>query len=171
MVLRHFQREVERQCRFALIAVEDLNQALETTDNDRVWYSVQSLLVATGDVSKLLWPGKRGLPMRGTELRASLSVGNDSPLRPLKFRNHFEHFDERLERWAESSERHSFVDSNVGPPGMIQGPAPGDYLRNFDNVGFAVTYRGDTYQLGPVVQAIRDLWQKAVVEAEKPPWT
>jgi len=53
-ILRIFQREVERQCRFALIAVQDLNQALQTVDMDRIWYSVQAFLVAAGNVSKLL---------------------------------------------------------------------------------------------------------------------
>jgi len=32
--------------------------------------------------------------------------------RQLNFRNHFEHFDERLEEWAKSSERHDVLDHN-----------------------------------------------------------
>jgi len=170
MVLRIFQREVERQCKFATIAAQDLNQALQAGDMDRVWYSIQAFLVAAGNVSKLLWPSKPLLPERGAELRASLSVGDDSPLEPRAFRNHFEHFDERLEQWATSSERRNFADSNVGPPGMIVGLEPGDFLRNFDTTNFAVTFRGDTYHLQPVINAIRDLWRKAAVEAEKPHW-
>lgn len=112
MVLRIFQREVERQCKFAIIAVEDLSQALQIGDMDRIWYSIQAILVAAGNVSKLLWPPKPLLPERGAELRASLSVDDDSPLEPRTFRNHFEHFDERLEQWATSSERRNFADSN-----------------------------------------------------------
>ena len=53
-VLRIFQREVERQCQFALIAAQDLDSAYRATDMDRLWYSVQSFLVAVGNVSKLL---------------------------------------------------------------------------------------------------------------------
>ena len=131
MVLRIFQREVERQCKFALIAAQDLNQALKVSDMDSVWYSVQAFLVAAGNISKLLWPPKPLLPERGAELRASLSVSDDSPIEPRTFRNHFKHFDERLEQWATSSERHNFADSNVGLSGMITGTEQGDYLRNF----------------------------------------
>ena len=170
IVLRIFQREVERQCKFALIAAQDLNQALKASDMDRVWYSVQAFLIAAGNVSKLLWPPKPLLPERGADLRASFSVGDDSPLEPRKFRNHFEHFDERLEQWATSSERRNFADSNVGPPGMIVGLEPGDYLRNFNTTDFAITFRGDIYHLQPMINAIRDLWQKAAVETEKPNW-
>ena len=167
-ILRIFQREVERQCRFALIAIDDLKQALQTSNNDRIWYSIQAFLVAAGNISKLLWPSEPRLPERGTELRASLSVGDESPLAPREFRNHFEHFDERLEKWSTSSERRNFVDSNIGPQGMVTGVEPGDFLRNFDPKTFAVTFRGDVYHLQPVANAIRDLWQKASTEAQKP---
>jgi hypothetical protein len=170
VVLHIFQREVERQCRFALMAIEDLNKALQTNNMDRIWYSIQSILVAAGNISKLLWPSAPHLPDRGTELRASLSVGMDSPLEPRTFRNHFEHFDERLEIWAISSVRHNFVDSNVGPQGMIAGLEPSDFLRNFDTTNLAVTFRGDLYHLQPIADAVGVLWQKARGEAEKPPW-
>jgi len=56
MVLRIFQREVERQCKFALVAAEDLSSALQAGDMDRIWYSVQTFLVAAGNISKLCWP-------------------------------------------------------------------------------------------------------------------
>jgi len=104
------------------------------------------------------------------ELRASLSLSDNSPIRSRKFRNHFEHFDERLEQWATSSKRHNFVDQNVGPPSMIIGVDPEDFLRNFDTENFAVTFKGEVYELRPVINAIRDIWLKAVVEAKKPWW-
>jgi hypothetical protein len=50
--------EVERQCRFAIIAAADLDAALAVLDRDHIWYSVQAFLVAAGNVSKLLWPSK-----------------------------------------------------------------------------------------------------------------
>src|SRR3989442_15541194 len=54
--LRIFQREVEGQCTFAVIAWADLAQALDTSNMDRIWYSIQSFLVAAGNISKILWP-------------------------------------------------------------------------------------------------------------------
>lgn len=45
-LLRIFQREVERQASFGLVAAQDLEAALELGDGDRVWYSIQSLLIA-----------------------------------------------------------------------------------------------------------------------------
>jgi hypothetical protein len=170
MVLRIYQMEVKRQCKFALIAAQDINNALQYNDMDRIWYSIQAFVVAVGNISKILWPSNALLPERGADIRKSLLVDDDSPLGPRKFRNHFEHFDERLEIWATSSEHMGLVDSNVGPPGMIAGHDPGDYLRNFDTRNFAVTFWGDEYVLPPIVTAVQELRQKATVEAGKPHW-
>jgi hypothetical protein len=103
--LRIFQREVARQCDFAFMAHNDLVQALnqlegaprgETDNWNRIWYSIQSLLVASANTSKLLWP-ERKFDLRGQQLRSSLKVPQDSSLKSRDFRNHFEYFDERLE--------------------------------------------------------------------------
>ncbi len=170
MLLRIFQREVERQTRFALLSFSDLEAALKMADMDRIWPAIQGFLVAAGNVSKLLWPAQPSVPNRGEELRQSLAVAGDSILAPRTFRNHFEHFDERLEQWAASSQRKNFADSNVGPPGMISGLEPGDYLRNLDTTQCAVTFRGDTYHLTPLVAAVKELHVVATAEAPKPRW-
>ena len=169
-VLRIFQLETERQCRFAIMAIEDLQKALQTGDIDRIWYSVQTFLVAAGNLSKLLWPSAAHISDRAKELKSSLGVDDSSPLAPRTFRNHFEHFDERLENWATSSKHQGFVDSNVGPSGMIYGPDSGDYLRNFDTIKGSITFRGDEYILKPMVDAIVELHLKALTEANKFPW-
>lgn len=167
-ILRFFQMEVERQCKFALIAVEDLQQSLKVINMDRIWYSIQALLVATGDISKLLWPTKPLLPERGKELRESLSISDNSPLESREFRNIFEHFDERLEKWATASGHLAFADSNVGPINMIGNFEPKDYMRHFDHTNSTLIFRGDLYELQPVIDAIQELWQKAAIEAKKP---
>lgn len=168
--LRIFQGEVERQCQFALIAVQDLQTAFKATDMDRLWYSIQSFLVAVGNVSKLLWPSKEGMSGRAVELRQSLCVDDNSPLEPRHFRNHFEHFDERLEAWATKSKRRNLVDSCVGPADFISVIDPEDYLRNFDTSSYGVTFQGDVYQLQPIVDAVVELYPIAAAESDKPPW-
>lgn len=85
MILRIFQSEIERQAKFAIMAAQDLDNALKIREMDRIWFSVQGFLVATGNISKLLWPSEALLPERGVELRPSLSVEDDSPLEPRKF--------------------------------------------------------------------------------------
>jgi hypothetical protein len=164
-IKRIFVFEIERQAKFAVIASSDLEQALRDGGNiDTIWYSVQAFLIAAGNLSKLFWPIDQ-YANRGRELRDSFALKDDSILAPRTFRNHFEHFDERLEAWATGSPHRTFVDSNVGPRDMIGGFDPGDYLRNFDTQNFAVTFRGDTYLLRPIIDVVRDLHGRAAAMA------
>jgi len=107
---------------------------------------------------------------RGCILRKSLSVSDNSILKPRNFRNHFEHFDERLEDWA-SLPRRVFIDRNIGPGEssgiQVQALTPESYLRNFDNSNLAVTFQGDSYTLKPIVVELKRLQQKAKEEAHK----
>jgi hypothetical protein len=160
MLLEIFRSEIERQCKIAVMAFQDLEKALHAYDMDRVWFSIQGFLVAVGMVSKLLWPANSSSSERGLELRKAFAVSNDSRLSPRTFRNHFEHFDERLETWANSSDRHNFLDANLGSLDRIAGIDQVDFLRNFDPASFVLTYQGDSYHLRPVVEAIGDLWKR-----------
>ena len=157
-----FLIEIRRQSGFGLLAAQDLQRAVPARDFERCWYSVQSLLIAGGNVSKILWPSRPPrISRRGEDLRALLNVPDNSPLKPRKFRDIFEHFDERLEGWATSSERRNFADSNIGPPGMIAGLEVRDHLRHYDPDRQTLTFRGDEYELRPIIEALRDLVAKA----------
>ena len=50
---------------------------------------------------------------------------------------------------------------------MIPGIEPGDYLRHFDPRNFAITFRGDSYYLPPIVEALERLWHKATVQLQQ----
>jgi hypothetical protein len=158
-----FQREVAWQSQFALLAASDLQLALGVNDSRRIWQAVQGLLVAVGNISKLLWPARDAdtdIALR-TALRESLDVADDSVLAPRTFRNHFEHFDERLESWARTTKHRNIVDTSVLAPGSIVGLDQGDFLRNLDPTTLKVTFRGDEYALKPVVEAVEDLYVRA----------
>jgi hypothetical protein len=229
VVLRTFQREVEQQCRFALIAAEDTRQALQEWEGlsdemeqtfeelvrqemrargqsgpalavvsvqnefghwwerhdairDRFWFSVQSLLMAAANVSKLLWPtyckGEKLIPERGEELRKSLAIGDKhSPLSDRTLRNHFEHYDARLEHWAATSEKRALYDLGMRSFGSASTPAtdevrgsgdPGDQMRAFDADSNTITFRGEVYQLQLIIDALADIRARAKSEAQKP---
>jgi hypothetical protein len=169
MTLKIFQREVERQCRFAIISVEQIEVGLKNNE-DLMWYAIQNLLISVGNISKLFWPTRSRYKDRGEELRRSLGIKDNSPLEPRTFRNHFEHFDERLEKWAKSSERHNFNDANIGPPDMIAGIDVQDSLRIFDPTSWTLFFRGDRYELKSIIVVIYDLYPKVLAEANRPSW-
>jgi hypothetical protein len=137
----------------------------------RLWYAVQAFLVASGNISKLLWPSRKRLfPERGHELRAGLEVEESSPLKPRTFRNHFEHFDERLEQWVASPEPRTLTDLYIGPEGAISGLELDTRLRHFDPATFTVTFRGDTYRLQPIIEAIQAIHQRATAKCRERAW-
>jgi hypothetical protein len=167
-LLRHFQIEVERQCQFAMIALQDMEEASADSDGTLFWYSVQNLLVAVGRISRLLWPPDSLFPKRGVELRESLGVGEDSPLKALEVVEHFEHFDKRLETWYANSEHRRFFDSYTEPLDVLAETTPGDRFRGYETEKNAILFHGETYELGPVTRAIEELQGKAEEEMQKP---
>ncbi|SRR6266566_1449275 len=183
MTLRIFQNELAKQCEFALEANHDMRGTLYPLNTKRFFYSLQAFLVASANISKLLWPStpmKRKcpncrqklllavplLPARGADLRKSLNISSRSALRSRTLRNHFEHFDERIEGWANSSSRHNFVDSNIGY--SISGVDPADFMRNFDPSNWTATFQGKAFPLDPLVKEIKSVYEIAKTESQKP---
>ena len=167
-LLRQFQREVERQCQFTMIALQDMEEASANGDGKLFWYSMQNLVVAVGRISRLLWPPDPLFPKRGDELRESLGVGDDSPLKALGFVEHFEHFDRRLETWQVTSEHHRFFDSYTEPLDVLAETAPEDRMRGYDTDRNAVLFNGEAFELDPVSQAVEGLQRRAEGEMIKP---
>lgn len=147
--------EIRRQCIFALFAYQDMRNELVkdpgSWNQPRIWYSLQNFLVAAANISKLLWGQNSGTPFRQA-VRARLGVNNASPLYSRELRNHMEHFDERMIDWNDRSVGHNYVDSNFGIP--LANWAPIDIQRNYEPVRNEFIYRGISYELTPLVDAI-----------------
>jgi len=168
-VLKIFQAQIVKQCKFAIIAVEQIKTGLENHNLDLTLYAIQNFLVAVANISKFFWPPKPKYQKRGEELRNSLGIKNDSPIRQREGRNRFEHFDEWLEEWATSSKGNNFIDSNIGPINkMVVGIAQEDILRNLDPTTWTLTFIGEKYELKPMIEGIHYLYLKAQIEANKP---
>jgi hypothetical protein len=74
-----------------------------------------------------------------------------------KIRNAFEHFDEKLDEWASGSDSKPFVDLNIGPRVMIVGMDPEDHLRFFDTENISINFKGDTFKVQKILEAIYKL--------------
>jgi len=168
-----FVTEVRNQCRFALQAENQLHSALSSNNTVETFAAIQALLTAVANVSKLLWPTRSRLADRGNTLRNLLAVSDESPVKSKDFRNHFEHFDDRLEDWALESKRRNIADMNVGSMDKIKGIDSSDFLRNFDSNRFILTFRGQTYDIGKVCSEVRKIEEKAgqhsIPSAQWPP--
>ena len=154
-----FLGELERQGSFAFRAINDVNQAYQKLDTDSMWYSLQAFLIAFANISKIFWPSKDRPPYkeRGEFMRNLLKIDETSEFYTRDPRNHFEHFDERIDDWWQMSKDHNFVDANIGPTGAF-----GDleHLRFFDTTKLSFVYRGKEYPITPMIDAVIELKKK-----------
>lgn len=109
-LLRIFQNQVADQCRVALHGVGLLESGLRQPSVDTIWVGIQILITGSGNVGKALWGSGRTIERTSTErirLRESLGIADTSSLREIALRNHFEHFDKRLDKWWNRSSSHN----------------------------------------------------------------
>jgi hypothetical protein len=173
VLLRTFQQHVLSQCKFAIRAAGEVDAGLDNNDRDRIFYSLQSLLNATANVAKALWgPCKKpDIAARRKPLRDSIGVTDDSPLRSVKMRNNFEHFDERIDKWWKNSTTHNSIDYNIATRGGIQADTdPLDWFRNFDPQTTQLYFWGQELNMRELVDEIQRIVPKLQEEANKPPW-
>ena len=155
--LWHFRREVEFQCEFALHAFDEFDRTLERADHTfavRIFTSIHAMLSAAAAISRLLFSDVN--PERAGALRNALGVPEESILRSRGMRNHFEHFDERLDKWLPRTADGSVIDM-VASTERIDGAGPRYTLRMFNITTFEVTFTDETVALRPLVEAIRSL--------------
>ncbi len=106
--------EIVLQSQIAIRAFERLNTAENQFDEIEIWGSIQSILVASANVSKILWPTKK-YRERGKLLKDYLQIDENHPLASRVFRNHFEHFDERVEERFNISPTGVYIDRQMNP--------------------------------------------------------
>jgi hypothetical protein len=130
------------------------------------WYHLQAFLIASGNLSKLFWPGLKANKGRGEYLREFFNVEENSPLKDRRIRNHFEHFDERLDRWDSAECAKGFADEWVVFPGrpdpLKSGVSPENCLRVFYVSDMCASFYGEKYQLRPVADEIDRIFPKVM---------
>jgi hypothetical protein len=175
-LLRSFQGQVEFQCRAVVAAAQELDDALATMGQGdalgtvtAAYIAIQNLLTAAANLSKALWGSGGKHAAEREPLRRSINVGDDSPLRHVLMRNHFEHFDERLDKWWRESEHHNQVDMNLGRV-VFRDAAEIDTFRNFDPSTGELTFWGEPFNTRAIVAEARRILPIVSTEAAKPHW-
>ena len=153
-----------------MLAANELDGALTTGDITRAWIAIQSLLTAAANISKALWGQGEKFAAQREDLRTSLQIDDTSPLKPVVMRNHFEHFDEKLDDWWRDSERHNYVDMNIGPEGQVEGADEIDVFRQFDPASGEVMFWSKRFNLREVIAEIQRILPIVTGEAHKPHW-
>jgi len=166
--IQEYQRVLLNDVDIALLAAEQIEHYSKSSEEDglaKLWLSIHAFLVTTANISKMLWPRRSGMD-RATQLRASLSIGENDPmfstLKSNDARNFFEHFDERLDTRVSQSKSRNIADFNPWGKSLDLSSISDNVVlfRNFDVPNFAIIYGREIYPLKPVVKALWDLYER-----------
>jgi hypothetical protein len=154
--------ELASQCAGAISAVQRMNAVLRGGGKPiDFFHHAQAFINHTGVISRILWPplihdpnGRARAQARAAHLRTILNVSSPHPLEDRTLRNHLEHFDERLDAWAASTQSFLFVDLNIGPPGSIAAGPPEQVFRQFDPTTNTLSFRGESFDLQALTAAV-----------------
>lgn len=169
-LLRVFQSNVLEQCKFIIFSYTTLNNSLTRNQNDAAFYSIQNLLTSSANISKILW-GQKGKRLEERKLlRDSIGILDSSPLREVNMRNHFEHIDERIDRWWLESKRKIYIDSNIMSISKIHGYEDVELFKTFDPITFDVIFWGEKFNIRSIVKEVQLILPVVEAESRKPPW-
>lgn len=165
-----YLRELIQQCQYAIGAVARMNECLSNRDPGEFFREAGDLLQHSSAVSRILWPpgtknrvNKKRAKQRGTYLRTKLAVPENHALQARNLRDHFEHFDERLDEWAATSPHKNIVDNMIGPRNAIAGNAikDEDIMRMYDPTNKEIVFRGEKFNVQVLVDGVLDIQAKA----------
>ena len=151
-----FIGEIVLQSKIAELAAKRLSAIKENFDQIEVWSSIQSILVAAGNVSKILWPSTE-YKERGERLRELLKVDDNNILSDRSLRNHFEHYDDRIEKWFKGKSSAVYSDLAIDPLKSMRRNFPTNHHRAYDPLTQTLTFRGESFDLTAVLKELKEI--------------
>lgn len=147
-----FLGEIDLQSRIAQRAADRLEVANDNFDHTEIWSSIQSILVATGNISKILWPNRK-YEKRGERLREILGVEKNNPINNREFRNRFfEHYDEMVEEWFKDRPNGVYIDLAMNP--SLHGSGANNTHRGYNSFNNSLVFRGKILDLTAILKAL-----------------
>jgi hypothetical protein len=157
-----FLSEIVLQIKIAQRAADRLPTISGPNDRIDAWSSIQLILVAAANVSKILWPHKK-YEVRGAHLRKLLSIDDSNILFKRDIRNHFEHYDDRISAWFEKQSSAFYRDLKIGSSDSPFGDDPiltTNRHRGYDPLTQTITFRGESIDLAAVLNALEEILSK-----------
>ncbi len=149
--------EIVLQVKLAEMAGKNLANASTSVE---YWSAIQSILSASANVSKILWPARDNRKARGDYLRDSLNVEEGHLLSDRKIRNSFEHYDERIEDWFEEHESSVYCDLALEAhvPGLLM-PSKFSH-RSYDQYTCDLKFRDEKINIRELLSELAKLREK-----------
>lgn len=172
--------QVLEDCRMCLASVSAFNAALNDPRNDEPFTHAMSFIHKAAAVSRIFWPPKSfskessaRAKSRGENLKKALQINDTHPIKSRDLRDHLEHFDERLDDWAEHSKNRCIIVRMIGKRSHIAGNSinDSDIIHLFDPDTHRYYFRGQEFNLQELVDGIVDIHNRTgarILELDRP---
>ena len=149
--------EIALQAKLAEMAGKELPKASSSLE---FWSAIQSILSASANVSKILWPVKKSRKARGEYLRNLLGIEEHHLLSDRSIRNSFEHYDERIEDWFEEHDASTYIDLALEAqvPGLLSFPKFAH--RSYDQYTYELKFRDEKINIQELLSGLSELREK-----------
>lgn len=166
--------QVQQELNACFAAIESFNSAIQQCydsaieTGDDPFTHAMTLVHRAAAASRIFWPPKgrksseQRSQNRGEHLQKALMIDKDHPISSRTLRDHFEHFDERLDQWAEESKNRNIILRFLGPRSAVGGSAlaDGDIIFHFDPATNIFAFRGQKFDLQELANGVVDLNSK-----------
>jgi len=156
-------REIWTQSHFAGIAYGHIDPKA-SIGTDLVFSSIHSFLSHAAMVSKMLLA--KSEETNSKSIGDILGIPETSFIHNRKFRNHLEHYDERLKKWIKKAAMGRAIGTyNIGPKSMIGIPNM-IFVSHYDPTNDTFTFVDEDFKLGELnnelirIKALADEWVK-----------
>ena len=152
-----------------------MNEILENKCEGDFFREALDLVHHSAAISRIFWPPgcrdktkKARAKKRGQSLRDELEINSSHLIQNRTLRDHFEHFDERLDDWVESSKNKTIISRLLGPRHAVQGNInDDDIIHHYDPKTKIYSFRGEPFNIQELVKGVDDIYQKASKFLEK----
>ena len=97
---------------------------------------------------------------RGKQLRELLGIDDNNLLSDRTFRNHFEHYDERIEDWFDNNNSAVYMDSKIDPFEPTPSSLPRFFHRCYNPIHGTLTFRDESIDIFAVLAALEEIRKK-----------
>ncbi len=166
---RIYLDQVKQECERCFQAIQTMNAILNGQLEGDFFQPALELIHHAAAVSRIFWPpcsrnkiSHKRAQRRGQFLRDLLVISTGHAVQNRSLRDHFEHFDERLDDWAETSKNRNIVFRFIGPRGAIGGSAiqDSDIIYHYDPQTKVFSFRGEKFDVQMLAQGLDDIFKK-----------
>jgi hypothetical protein len=163
---RVYLDEIMHRCDICHAAMMDLEQiSAEVPMCRNPFRPAAELIYNAAVISKLFWPprsenkhkGQRA-SARGEYLRSLLGIEDNHPIRDRTLRNHLEHYDERLDAWAEQARKQYVAHQLIAP--MPPDPNGFFVVQHYDPATKTFAFRGEPFDVFALGAAALDIYSR-----------